>query len=74
MKKNHLWIGAVLLGVFGLAGCDSGPSEATKEQEKAFDGGPMPESARKRMEEGLRNSGQKAAQDAAARARANAGG
>jgi hypothetical protein len=73
MKKHSITLLSAALALLTLGGCDSGSSQASAEQTKAFDGGPMPDAAKQRMAEGLAKANQGAA-DAAAKARAKAQG
>lgn len=64
MKKRLLALlaGGVALFPMLITGCQSNSPQLTKEEEKSFRGGPMPESARQKMQERLREAQQKTRQ------------
>jgi|GEM_PF-4514234 hypothetical protein len=60
IHKKHLhvwaaWFGAVVF-TLALVGCDAGETKLSKEEEAQFKGGPMPESARKIMQEKMKEA------------------
>lgn len=69
-------LAASLAAALVVAGCSAGTTEVTKEQEKAFDGGPMPAAAREKMAQGLagaREGASNAAEEARRKAMSGGG-